>query len=657
MRSRVWLLLSLVMLACSELEAPSARRAAPPGREDILSQGGIANGGFDQWSASGTYSLWPPGGWSLMFASEGYGDKAPPCLDDNVAVAAQPSSVTGWCNAGQGRSDFGVLTLPTVSDPLVAEQHFAILATEDLFSPPTKDENDKEVLPARFYPVLRSAVKVPREFFTVSGTGRVMLGFDFAFLTGQKDGGPLTNDFASIEFRPEGGSPPTEVFRVDRDLLQPGGQGPLTNVVHRNADQSVSCGTSALGGVATTYTMCTDWRNAQIDLTGLGLAGRVGQFVIRLEEVGTTYAEAAATARQSSAFAIANLTIAVVPPAESPEGSAVQVGDAAPDPAMLRTRPSYRLDHVEWSYDTSRCSIGAGEANALTVHFNCRDNGIATIWQYFVYNRNIESQPPTDIIRVYHAVDFANATPSVGDIAGIPAAPVAAGSPVTISAPFTDAGTLDTHTGTVTWDDGEQPAVAAVTESNGSGTVTASRSLPAGVYTVTLNVRDDDGAVGSTGTAPDFLVVADASFAAAGRGWIESRPGALTARPRVGGRGYFGFVAQYLDGAIVPCRNTRFRLRLLDLTFESTSYESITLAGPRVTYAGSGMVNGRAGFGFRVTAVDGQTAGGDGIDKFRIKIWNVQTGVVVYDSGLGAADDGDSGLQPLGRGRIRVRVR
>jgi hypothetical protein len=32
-------------------------------------------------------------------------------------------------------------------------------------------------------------------------------------------------------------------------------------------------------------------------------------------------------------------------------------------------------------------------------------------------------------------------------------------------------------------------------------------------------------------------------------------------------------------------------------------------------------VNGAAGFGFLLTAVDGQVTGG-GIDKFRIKIWD-----------------------------------
>jgi hypothetical protein len=52
---------------------------------------------------------------------------------------------------------------------------------------------------------------------------------------------------------------------------------------------------------------------------------------------------------------------------------------------------------------------------------------------------------------------------------------------------------------------------------------------------------------------------------------------------------------------------------------------------------------------FILTAIDGQVPGGDGVDKFRIKIWDKNHGNgVVYDNMLGAAD----GADPTGAGTV-----
>jgi len=70
-------------------------------------------------------------------------------------------------------------------------------------------------------------------------------------------------------------------------------------------------------------------------------------------------------------------------------------------------------------------------------------------------------------------------------------------------ATFTDVGTLDTHTATIDWGDGSAIENGAVTETNGSGSVAGSHPYPtAGTYTVTVEVTDNDGGVGS-----DSLVV------------------------------------------------------------------------------------------------------------------------------------------------------
>ncbi|HIH44308.1 MAG TPA: hypothetical protein HA257_04270, partial [Candidatus Methanoperedenaceae archaeon] len=43
-------------------------------------------------------------------------------------------------------------------------------------------------------------------------------------------------------------------------------------------------------------------------------------------------------------------------------------------------------------------------------------------------------------------------------------------------------------------------------------------------------------------------------------------------------------------------------------------------------------------YGFMLTAIDGAISGGDGSDKFRIKIWDKDSGSVVYDNQPGADD-------------------
>jgi len=66
-------------------------------------------------------------------------------------------------------------------------------------------------------------------------------------------------------------------------------------------------------------------------------------------------------------------------------------------------------------------------------------------------------------------------------------------------------------------------------------------------------------------------------------------------------------------------------------------------------------VNGVSGYDFRLTAYDGQISGGGGIDKFRIKIWNTVSGVVVFDNQMGGSDDlSASPTQAISSGSIVI---
>ncbi len=72
------------------------------------------------------------------------------------------------------------------------------------------------------------------------------------------------------------------------------------------------------------------------------------------------------------------------------------------------------------------------------------------------------------------------------------------GDTVGFSATFTDAGSADTHTATIDWDDGSPIETGTVNETNGSGTVTGDHIYADnGTYTVHVTVADDDGASSS----------------------------------------------------------------------------------------------------------------------------------------------------------------
>ncbi len=54
-----------------------------------------------------------------------------------------------------------------------------------------------------------------------------------------------------------------------------------------------------------------------------------------------------------------------------------------------------------------------------------------------------------------------------------------------------------------------------------------------------------------------------------------------------------------------------------------------------------------------LTAIDGQIPGGNGVDGFRIKIWEKVSGAIVYDNKLGVDDFGNDATG-LGGGSIVI---
>lgn len=191
------------------------------------------------------------------------------------------------------------------------------------------------------------------------------------------------------------------------------------------------------------------------------------------------------------------------------------------------------------------------------------------------------------------------------------------------------------------------PAVAYAW-STGQTTQTISVTSP-GSYWVT--VANEFGC-SATSAAVDILI---AGGHVTGGGWIDSAPGSFTFDPGNAGKANFGFVSLYLKNSTVPTGNVEFNLGAF--RFQSTAYEWLVVSGARAQCRGVGKVNGKGDYGYSVTVVDGQIAGGGGVDMFRIGIWDRATGDIIYDNRRGTSDDLRlADPQPLGGGDVVIHA-
>lgn len=78
------------------------------------------------------------------------------------------------------------------------------------------------------------------------------------------------------------------------------------------------------------------------------------------------------------------------------------------------------------------------------------------------------------------------------------------------------------------------------------------------------------------------------------------------------------------------------------------------VAGHSAKFKGDGTINGGGQYGFMLSAVDGKLKG-DGLDRFRIKIWDKASDQVIYDNEMGASDDAES-TTVIGGGRIVIHT-
>jgi beta-xylosidase len=215
------------------------------------------------------------------------------------------------------------------------------------------------------------------------------------------------------------------------------------------------------------------------------------------------------------------------------------------------------------------------------------------------------------VVPTLESVDpVVNAAPVTGVVKG-PEVPVALGTPVALTVPYTDANRADFHKCTVDWKDG---STTVGTADGGTCKATHVYSAP-GVYQPTVTVADYRG--GSSSATFSYAVLFDPSKPyVTGSGWIDTS----------GGRAVFGVTG----GTAATKGSIALRLQVADLTFEATSYQRLVLTGPRAQYNGVGTMNGRE-YAYMVTLND-EAKRGAGKDRFWIKITDKATDQVVYES-------------------------
>ncbi len=375
---------------------------------------------------------------------------------------------------------------------------------------------------------------------------------------------------------------------------------------------------------------------------------------------------------------VASANPAVSPLVLSTEGAAVSgtvtVTDVAGNTAIVAS-PTVKIDKTPPSapaFAITPVPNGAGWNNSLpvTVIFSGTDTGSGIAGCSVPPSITVEtagtivSGTCTDLAGNTGPSTFVTVKVDVNspDATNVVATPTAIGSTGTLTATIADPANPNVSSGVssadYSIDGGSFVAMSpAAGSSFGNPSVNVSATLPSfnlpGVHTVCVRGTDAAGNAGPVSCAYYAVYDANGGYVTGG-GWINSPAGAYTSNANLSGKANFGFVSNYQKGANVPTGQTEFQFNVANFNFHSTSYEWLVIAGAKAQYKGGGTVNGVGNYGFILTAIDGEINGGGGVDKFRIKIWDINNnGTIVYDNQLGASDS-DTPTTVLGGGSIVI---
>ncbi|HWR27270.1 MAG TPA: PKD domain-containing protein, partial [Candidatus Thermoplasmatota archaeon] len=301
---------------------------------------------------------------------------------------------------------------------------------------------------------------------------------------------------------------------------------------------------------------------------------------------------------------------------------------------------------VDYDDGTGMQALVLNPGNSFDLSHQYGDNGVYSVVVTAFTEDGEDLGYDSATVTVY------NVAPTIESLIGSSADPVQLGTPILLNGVFSDPGYLDTHIATIDWGDGQ---TTSVNVPFGSHEVAGSHLYAsAGVYQITLTVTDDDGGSDSE-TLQYYVVIYDPSAGfVTGGGWIIAQPGSYPANPSLTGKATFGFVSKYKKGQNQPEGNTEFQFHAAGMNFHSHTYEWLVVAGSKAMYKGVGTINGAGNYGFKIIVIDGQKNGGGGIDKFRMKIWDLDNNdAIVFDNNLGLSDD-ENPVTALSGGQITI---
>ena len=237
--------------------------------------------------------------------------------------------------------------------------------------------------------------------------------------------------------------------------------------------------------------------------------------------------------------------------------------------------------------------------------------------------------------------------PVITDIQA-PVDPVVLGNSVSITVTYND---NNLRTATIDWGDDNNSEYGIIDEQSQS--ICWNHVYPSpGVYAVEFKLTD----VGShvVEAIHKYIVIydPDGGFVTGG-GWINSPEGAYKPDPLLSGKATFGFVAKYKKGSIISDGNTEFQFNAADLHFKSTDYEWLVVAGSMAQFKGIGTINNIGDYGFLLSVIDADLTPSTDIDRFRIKIWERDNDLVIYDNNLEVDEDSDP-TTPISGGSIVI---
>ncbi|MHB1391010.1 MAG: hypothetical protein ACYCXF_07255 [Thermoleophilia bacterium] len=329
-------------------------------------------------------------------------------------------------------------------------------------------------------------------------------------------------------------------------------------------------------------------------------------------------------------------------------------------PPVLSAVPGMTVNEGSWASTSGTVSDPDNDPVTLTASAGTITVGPGGAWSWSMLALDgpaVQSVTVTaddgrgGITRSSFDLNISNVAPVVGAVTA-PVDPLPVGTAVTANSGFGDPGVNDTHIASIGWGDGAT-TVGGIVESGGTGVVTGNHIYTvAGVYLITVRVTDKDAGTGES--VSRYVVIYDpgAGFVTGG-GWIDSPPGAFPTDPGVVGRANFGFNSAYARGVNVPTGQTEFQFKAGNLNFHSSSYDWLVVNNSKAQYKGTGTINGIGSYGFMLTAVDGSQYSTGGPDRFRIKIWNKDSGALLYDNQIGQDDNAEPSTA-LGGGSIII---